>query len=105
MNVAIDIHIRIIAKTTDSEFWAVCCKSSLSRDGAMYPHSNPNANAMVRQIEPTIAKPTLTGIFLKAPKTKEMTEDTVLASQDSNDDAACLIQHPLSYRRSRCGDA
>ena len=49
---------------------------------------------MVRQIEPTIAKPTLTGIFRKAPNTKETTEDMPLASQDSNEGMACLNSDP-----------
>ncbi|SVD00840.1 uncharacterized protein METZ01_LOCUS353694 [marine metagenome] len=71
----------------------------------MYPHSKPTANAMVRQIEPTIAKPTLTGIFLKAPKTKETTEDTAVASQDISDDAACLNSTPFVHPQSRCGAA
>ncbi len=71
----------------------------------MYPHSKPTANAIIRQIEPTIAKPTLTGIFLKAPKTKETTDDTPLASQDSSDVTACLKSTPFAYRQSRCGAA
>jgi len=58
---------------------------------------------MVRQIEPTIAKPTLTGIFLKAPKTKETTDDTPPASQDSSDVTVCLKSTPFVYLHSRCG--
>ena len=54
---------------------------------------------------PTIAKPTLTGIFLKAPKTKETTEDTAVESQDISDDAACLNSTPFVYPQSRCGAA
>ncbi len=57
---------------------------------------------MVRQIEPTIAKPTLTGIFRKAPNTNETTEDAKLVSHDSSDWTACF--NPDAPKTVRCGD-
>ena len=90
MNVAIEIQIKVIAKTTEREFCAVVCKSSLSRDGAMYPHSKPTEKAIARQNDPTIARPTLTGIFLKAPNTTETIVETVFESQEKREDIALL---------------
>tara|TARA_Y100000590_G_C15653422_1_gene989667 strand:- start:281 stop:556 length:276 start_codon:yes stop_codon:yes gene_type:complete len=90
MNVAIDIQTRIITKMMEREFCSVVCRFSLNRDGAIYPHINPATKAMVRQVEPTIAKPTLTGILLNAPNTTETMVEATLERKENRDEIAFL---------------
>jgi len=90
MKVAIDIQARAITRIMEREFCIVVCRLSLNRDGAIYPHIKPATKAMVRQIDPTIAKPTLTGIFLNAPNTTETIVEAILESKENRDEIALL---------------